>query len=330
MKLKESQLKTWSRIGSRATFGMVALELGRTIDNLMILTSDVSTSAGLDRFKKTYPDKYLDVGIAEQNLMCVAAGLSSEGNQVITTTFAPFQTMRCCEQIKINLGYMDNPVCMVGLASGVVLGPLGFTHCCIEDLSVMRSIPGLTVVSPADCGATAKAIAASLVHDRPTYIRLTGEQKNPIVYAEDFDYEIGRAIQIRQGNNVAIIATGTMVYESLGAALILEKEFGISAGVIDVHTIKPMDKNIVEEICEEYEMIVTVEEHSIVGGLGSAVAETKAPIVGAPPQIILGLPDNYGHGGQYRDLLQSYGLVSTKLAKKIGAEYQKYKKFGLS
>ena len=141
--INERNIKVWSTIGSRATLGIAALELSKSIENLMVLTCDVSTSAGLDRFRKTCPDKYLDVGIAEQNLIGIASGLASENFNVITTTFAPFQTMRCCEQIKVNLGYMGQKICMVGIASGLALGTLGYTHCCIEDIGVMRSIPGI-------------------------------------------------------------------------------------------------------------------------------------------------------------------------------------------
>ena len=140
MEINDRNIKMWSTIGSRATFGIAALELAKKIENLMVLTCDVSTSAGLDRYRKTLPDKYLDLGIAEQNMIGVAAGLSSEGYNVITTTFAPFQTIRCCEQIKVNIGYMKQKICMVGLASGLALGNLGFTHCCIEDIGVLRSI----------------------------------------------------------------------------------------------------------------------------------------------------------------------------------------------
>ena len=140
MVINERNIKTWSTIGSRATFGIAALELAKVIDNLMVLTCDVSTSAGLDRFRKTYPEKYVDLGIAEQNMIGVAAGLSSEGYNVITTTFAPFQTIRCCEQIKVNIGYMKQRVCMVGIASGLALGTLGFTHCCIEDVGILLSL----------------------------------------------------------------------------------------------------------------------------------------------------------------------------------------------
>ena len=181
MNINDRNIKVWSTIGSRATLGMAALELAKEIENLMVLTCDVSTSAGLDRYRKTYPDKYLDVGIAEQNLIGVAAGLASENFNVITTTFAPFQTMRCCEQIKVNLGYMNQKVCLVGIASGLALGTLGFTHCCIEDIGALRSIPGLTIISPADSLETVKALEAAVKHDGPSYLRLTGTSNNPIV-----------------------------------------------------------------------------------------------------------------------------------------------------
>ena len=148
MIVNDRNIKVWSTIGPRATLGLAALEIAKENEKLMVLTCDVSTSAGLDRFRKTYPEKYLDLGIAEQNMIGVATGLASENFDVITTTFAPFQTMRCCEQIKVNLGYMKQKVCMVGLASGVVLGTLGYTHCCIEDVGILRSIPGIDLKTP--------------------------------------------------------------------------------------------------------------------------------------------------------------------------------------
>ena len=160
--LNKNNFKIWSKIGMRASFGIIAQEIGSTEKELIILTADVSTSAGLDKFKKKFPEKYLDVGIAEQNLIGIASGLASEGFNIITTTFAPFQTMRCCEQIKVNLGYMKQKICMVGLASGLVLGNLGYTHCCIEDIGVLRSIPNISIISPADSGELAKALIASL------------------------------------------------------------------------------------------------------------------------------------------------------------------------
>jgi len=323
MLINKTSLKMWSRIGSRATFGMVALELGKTIDDLMILTGDTSTSAGLERFKKTYPAKFLDVGIAEQNMMGIAAGLASEGVKVITSTFAPFQTMRCCEQVKVNLGYMRHKVCMVGLASGVVLGVLGYTHCSIEDVAVMRSIPGITVISPADCLETVKATLAAIDHNESVYIRLTGGANDPQAYKEDYKYEIGKANILREGNDLTIIAAGTMVAESLKAADILSEQ-GISTKVVNMHTIKPLDTAAIEKACAASKLIVTVEEHSIVGGLGSAVAEYKTEFKNAPPQLIIGLPDKYGEAGKHRYLLEKHGLTSKQIAGRIMNKYRLY------
>ena len=197
MNINDRNIKVWSTIGARATFGVAALELAKDIDNLMVLTCDVSTSAGLDRFRKTYPNKYLDVGIAEQNMIGIAAGLASENFNVITTTFAPFQTMRCCEQIKVNLGYMKQRICMVGIASGLALGTLGYTHCCIEDVGILRSIPGITIISPADSLETVKALEAAVKSESPSYLRLTGSSNNPIVYNKDYKFEIGKSLEGR-------------------------------------------------------------------------------------------------------------------------------------
>lgn len=322
MVISERNIKMWSSIGSRATFGMAALELGKTIDDLMILTGDTSTSAGLERFKKAFPEKFLDVGIAEQNMMGIAAGLASEGYNVITSTFAPFQTMRCCEQIKVNLGYMRHKVCMVGLASGVVLGMLGYTHCSIEDVAVMRSIPGITVISPADCVETVKATLAAVNHNESVYIRLTGGARNPQVYKEDYNYEIGKANTLREGNDITIIAAGTMVYVSLEATDILLEQ-GISATVVNMHTIKPIDTSIIEKACESSKLIVTVEEHSVIGGLGSAVAEYKATLRNTPSQLFIGLPDNYGSSGAYGHMLEKNGLTADHIAEKILNQYER-------
>ena len=206
MKIEEKNIKIWSVIGSRATFGIAALEIAKKNENLITITCDVSTSAGLDRYRKMLPDQYLDVGIAEQNMIGVAAGLASENFDVITTTFAPFQTMRCCEQIKVNIGYMKQNICMVGLASGLVLGPLGYTHCCIEDVGVLRNIPGLTIISPADSLETVKALFAAVNSRKPTYIRLTGSSNNPIVYKKDYEFKIGNAITINEGKDITIFS----------------------------------------------------------------------------------------------------------------------------
>ena len=193
--INERNIKLWSTIGPRASIGLAMLEFVKTNSDLMVLTCDVSTSAGLDRFRKLHPENYVDLGIAEQNMIGVAAGLASEDFKVVTTTFAPFQTMRCCEQIKVNFGYMKNKVCMVGIASGLVLGTLGYTHCCIEDIGVMRSIPGMKIISPADSLETIKALDAAIKSNDAIYLRLTGGANNPVIYNKDYKFEIGKSTQ---------------------------------------------------------------------------------------------------------------------------------------
>jgi len=315
MNINDRNIKIWSTIGARATLGMVALELAKEIDNLMILTCDVSTSAGLDRFRKTYPEKYLDLGIAEQNMIGVAAGLASENFNVVTTTFAPFQTMRCCEQIKVNLGYMEQKICMVGIASGLALGTLGYTHCCIEDVGILRSIPGITIISPADSLETAKALEAAIKSESPSYLRLTGTSNNPIIYDKDYEYKIGKSITLSEGKDITIFCAGAMVYQSLEAAKILESK-KIYSKVVNMHTIKPIDKIAIEEACNS-KLIVSIEEHNVIGGLGSAIAEYKSSLNKSPKQLFLGIKDTYGKGGNYKFLKEKHRLTADKIVEDI-------------
>ena len=319
MNINERNIKIWSTIGARATLGMAALELAKEIDNLMVLTCDVSTSAGLDRFRKTYPEKYLDLGIAEQNMIGVAAGLASENFNVITTTFAPFQTMRCCEQIKVNLGYMEQKICMVGIASGLALGTLGYTHCCIEDVGVLRSIPGITIISPADSLETVKALEAAVKSETPSYLRLTGSSNNPIIYNKNYEFKIGKSITLREGKDITIFCAGAMVHKSLEVAKILESK-NISTKVVNMHTIKPIDKMAIEEACNS-KLIVSVEEHNIIGGLGSAIAEYKSSLKKSPKQLFLGIKDTYSKGGNYKFLQEKHRLTSNKIVEDILNSY---------
>lgn len=306
MIINERIIKSWSIIGPRATFGLAALELVKEHQNMMILTCDVSTSAGLDRFKKTHDSNYLDIGIAEQNMIGVAAGLASENYNVVTTTFAPFQTIRCCEQIKVNFGYMRNKVCMVGLASGLILGNLGFTHCCIEDVGILRTIPNITIISPADSLETVKAFQAALRYNGSVYIRLTGGSNNPIVYDKDYNFEIGKSNILKDGSDVAIFSSGSVISECLNAAKILD-ESNISCAVINMHTIKPFDKKTLEKYLNA-KLIVSVEEHNVIGGLGSAISETLSTFKNSPRQIFLGINDQYTKGGSYNFLKKKNGL----------------------
>ena len=313
--INERNIKIWSTIGARATLGIAALELAKTMDSLMVLTCDVSTSAGLDRYRKTYPEKYLDLGIAEQNMIGVAAGLASENFNVITTTFAPFQTMRYCEQIKVNLGYMRQKICMVGIASGLALGTLGYTHCCIEDVGTLRSIPGITIISPADSLETVKALEAAVKSENPTYLRLTGSSNNPIIYNKDYEFEIGKSITLKEGKVITFFCVGAMVHQCLEAAKILESK-NISSKVVNMHTIKPIDKLAIEDSCNS-ELIVSVEEHNVIGGLGSAIAEHKSSLKKSPKQLFLGIKDTYSKGGNYKFLQEKHRLTPDKIAEDI-------------
>ncbi len=320
LEITPANARQWSRLGSRGVFGQAILALGETKHNLMVLSADLRNSSGLDRFRNAYPDQFVDVGIAEQNMIGVAAGLAKEGYCVFATSFAPFIAMRSGDQIRMNMGYMNLNVKAVAIGSGLSMAMLGNSHYGIEDLAVMRSIPNLTVVSPADCVEIVKTVYAASEYDRPMYIRLTGAANNPIVYTEDYDYEIGKAITLREGSDITIIANGTMVYESLEAAKVLDEQ-GISSRVVNMHTVKPLDITVIDKAIATSRMIVTIEEHSIIGGLGSAIAEHKSEWQNAPPQLIIGLPDYFGKTGEYRYLLEKYGLTGPQIAKRVSERY---------
>ena len=312
----EKNIKLWSNLGMRATFGLLALELAEKNPNLMITTSDVSTSAGLDRFKSKYPEKYLDVGIAEQNLLGVSAGLSSEGFDVISTTFAPFQTLRCCEQIKVNLGYMKHKICMVGLASGLVLGNLGFTHCSIEDIGVLRSIPNLTIVSPSDPFELYKCLNEAINYKNSVYIRLTGGSNTNIINTKDYNFKIGKAIKLVEGNEITIFGSGNILGNCIEAANLLSKE-NINCSVYNMHTIKPIDNEIILKESENSKLIISVEEHNVIGGLGSAISEVLSGHENKTRLIRIGVNDFYSDGGSYNYLKDKYGLSTEKIINKI-------------
>ena len=316
MEANSKNIKLWSTLGPRATLGLGILDMARSQKDIIVVTCDVSTSAGLDRYRKTFPDQYIDLGIAEQNMIGVATGLANENFKVITTTFAPFQTMRCCEQIKVNLGYMKEKITMVGLASGLVLGNLGFTHCCIEDVGVLRSIPNLTIISPADSFETLKSVESSIKHNNSCYIRVTGGPNNPIIYNDDYKFEIGKAIKLKSGKDITIFSTGAVAKDCLDASLMLEEK-NISTSVINMHTIKPIDKETILEAATKSKMIITVEEHNIIGGLGSAVSETMSSIRNSCKLLSLGVKDVYTKSGSYSYLKNYYRLVPEKILEDI-------------
>ena len=281
-----------------------------------MLSGGLGDSSGLSRFKNTYPDRFINVGIAEQNMIGVAAGLAKEGYNVFATSFAPFITLRSGEQIRMNLGYMELNVKAVAIGSGLSMAFLGNSHYGLEDMAIMRSIPNLTIVSPADCAEIVKVVHAAANFKGPMFIRLTGAVGNPPVYTEEYNFEIGKSITLKEGSDITIFSIGSMVYESLEAAKILDKT-GISAKVVNMHTLKPCDYDAIDLAISSSKAIITVEEHTIMGGLGSVIAEYKAKFTNSPAQLIIGLPDRFGKTAEYRFLLEKYRLVGEKIAEDI-------------
>ena len=315
IEITKAKTRLWSRLGARAVFGQAILESAKERDDFYVLSADLGQSSGLGRFRGEFPDRFVNCGIAEQNMIGIAAGLAKDGTNVFATSFAPFVTMRACEQVRMNMGYMQLNIKTVGLGSGLVMAQLGNSHYGLEDGSVMCAIPGMTVVNPADGAQIVKTVEALCDFRGPVYLRLTGGPGLPVVYEEDFDFRIGKAITVREGKDIAVIAAGTMVYYAKKAAEILAEK-GISAAVIDMHTIKPLDTEAVEAQLGK-KLIVTVEEASVVGGLGSAVAEYLAPKKEKPPQLILGIRDFFPHAGGYPYMLEQCRLTAEQIAEDI-------------
>jgi len=304
--------RAYYRLGqSGSIFGM---ELMEQVENypFKVLSADMSVVAGLDRFKKTYPENFYNVGIAEQNLLGVAAGLDSEGFKTIAVAQACFISMRSFEQVRQYLGYMGGKVMCVGINSGFSLTFFGNTHYAIEDMALMRSIPNMTVLSPADAGEAVKLFDAALKVDGPVYLRISGSLNTPIVYKEDYELAIGKAVTLREGDDIAIFATGLMVNNALKVADLLSEK-GISATVIDVHTIKPIDKEVIQNNCGK-KLMVSVEEHNVVGGLGTAIADVLSEQSHTSVLMKIGVQDHFMPVGDYTYLVEQAGLTPEQIA----------------
>lgn len=298
----------WSRIGIRAFYGQALSGIAAENPNVMAVSADLGRSSGLDRFSKEYPNQFLNSGIAEQNMVGVSAGLARMGFDVFASTFAPFASMRASEQVRMNMGYMHEPVKLVALGSGLAMGFLGNSHYGLEDLAVMRAIPGLTIISPADCAEVYKTLEACVGFEHPVYIRLTGAVSSPIVNTEDYDFEIGKAIWLRPAQKVTIISTGTTVGHCLKAAAALE-ENGIDVGLLNMHTVKPLDSGAIAHAVELSDTIFVIDEHTRIGGLGSAVTDHVVEHHGMGVRLFChGIDDRYVETGNYPFLLQQNGL----------------------
>lgn len=300
-------IKRWMMLSTRNAFGTFLTELAADYPELFAITADFTKSTGLAKFKEQYPSQFLTAGIAEQNMISLASGLASEGKNVFACSFASFVATRCYEQVKINLGYMQHNIKLVGIASGLGVSHQGNTHFGLDDVSLMRAIPNMTIVVPSDCTEVAKATMALAEMKGPAYLRLVGEGFIPIVNPDDYEFTIGKGIVKREGSDVLLIANGTMVNQSLKVAEELEKE-GISAGVVNMHTVKPLDTELLNQLVPGKKLVVTVEEGQINGGLGSAVAEHLAAMGDTSKMIRLGVQDVFPHAGSYTYLLQQCGL----------------------
>lgn len=292
---------------TRAAYGDALLCLGAENDNVVVLDADLSESTMTCKFAEKYPDKFYNMGIAEQSMMGTAAGLATCGIIPICSTFSVFACLRSGEQIRTSIAYPKLNVKVVTTHSGLSIGTAGATHFCEEDLAIMRAIPNMTVIAPADYTETMKAVKAAVEYEGPVYIRL-GRGDARVLYSELEDYQIGKAITYSEGSDVTLIATGVMVQRAVEAADLLEEK-GVSCRVLDMHTIKPIDKEAVEKAARETKAIITMEEHNINGGLGSAVAEICASLSGEKAVVkILGIPDVFGDVAAAELLWDSYHM----------------------
>ncbi|MBR5046687.1 MAG: transketolase family protein, partial [Eubacterium sp.] len=294
------------KIATRDSYGNALVELGKEHENLVVLDADLAGATKTGTFKKAFPDRFYDCGIAEANLMGIAAGLSTTGLVPFASTFAMFAAGRAFEQVRNSIGYPHLNVKIGATHAGISVGEDGATHQCNEDIALMRTIPGMTIISPSDDVEAKAAVKAAYEMEGPVYLRF-GRLAVPVINdGEDYKFEIGKGVTLREGKDVAIIATGLCVNSALEAAKLLEAD-GIDARVINIHTIKPIDEDLIVKAARETGKIVTVEEHSIIGGLGGAVCEVLSEQAPVPVKRI-GVNDVYGESGPAVKLLEKYGL----------------------
>ena len=299
------------KIATRVSYGNALVELAKEHDDVYVLDADLAAATQTAIFKKEFPDRHIDCGIAECNMMGIAAGIAATGKVPFASSFAMFAAGRAFEQVRNSIGYPHLNVKIGATHAGISVGEDGATHQCNEDIALMRSIPGMTVINPADDVEAKAAVLAMADYVGPPYMRF-GRLAAPIFNdAATYKFEVGKGIQLKDGKDVTIIATGLMVSEALEAAKAL-KEQGVDARVINIHTIKPIDRDIIVKAAKETGRIITVEEHSVIGGLGSAVADVvteECPV----PVIKIGVKDVFGHSGPAVDLLKEFGLCAENI-----------------
>lgn len=308
------------KIATRESYGNALVELGKEHDNLVVLDADLAEATKTGMFKKVFPERHIDCGIAEANMIGIAAGLASTGKVPFCSSFAMFAAGRAFEQVRNSVGYPHLNVKIGATHAGISVGEDGASHQCNEDIALMRVIPGMTIINPSDDVEAKAAVKAAYEMEGPVYLRF-GRLAVPVINDRpEYKFEIGKGIVLREGSDVTIIATGLEVNESLEAAKMLEAD-GISAQVINIHTIKPLDTELVVSAAKKTGKVVTVEEHSIIGGLGGAVAETLSEQ--CPTKMLrIGMMDTFGESGPAVKLLEKYGLDAAGINGKIKAFLQ--------
>lgn len=300
-------------VATRESYGNALKELAAEgAENLVVLDADLSAATKTGIFKKAYPERHINCGIAESNMMCVAAGLSTMGLVPFASSFAMFASGRAFEQIRNSIGYPHLNVKIGATHAGISVGEDGASHQCCEDFALMRSIPGMTVICPADDVEAKQAVKAAYALDGPVYLRF-GRLAVPVFHSDDYKFEIGKGEVITEGSDVTIIANGLMVAEAIEAEKMLSAD-GISAEVINIATIKPLDKELVVKSAKKTGRVITVEEHNIVGGLGEAVCAALSEECPTPVKRI-GVNDEFGHSGPAKDLLKQFGLSAENIYK---------------
>lgn len=304
--------KIGEKKATREAYGAALAEFGSD-ERIVVLDADLSKSTKTDSFKKVYPERFVNVGIAEGNMMSVAAGLSACGKIPFASSFAMFAAGRAFEQIRNSICYPKLNVKIGATHAGISVGEDGATHQCLEDIGIMRTLPNMTIINPADAAEARLAVKAAIDHEGPVYMRF-GRLAVPTIFGEDYKFELGKGVQLADGKDVSIIATGLMVPYALEAKTALA-EIGIDARVINIHTIKPIDREIIIKAARETGAIVTAEEHNIIGGLGSAVAEVLAENAPAP-MLRVGTRDVFGRSGVPARLFEIYGLDTKTIVEK--------------
>ena len=321
IEITKKNIRVWSMLGMRRILGPAIKDLVEQDRRVLFATADTGRYYAYDDLLRTYPENVVDVGIAEQNLIGASAGLQNEGFNVYAVTYATFLTARALDQIRVSLGYMGIGVKLIGEAGGMCDGNFSATHMGLEDISNVRNIPNMRVITPADGMELVKTLTALRDAEYPAYVRMTGRFPIPVIYKEDYDFRIGKAVTLREGKDIAFVSNGTLLGDVLKAADLLAEQ-GVDCKVVNLHTVKPLDEEALREIAG-YKLVVTAEEHLLYGGLGSALAEFYAQEPVRPRMLMLSAGTEYPRAAEYPDLLKKCGLDAESMANRIIEEIQK-------